>query len=320
MSNTASTTVVTVTLNPTIDRIIEVPDLQVGGHLAGRTRSRLVAGKAINVTRALGALGVASVATGWVGRRELDRFDAAVRDAGGTPRFTPIRGESRENITLIDQRNRVETHLRDAGPRVDPREIAALADTLVSLATCEVIMVFTGSCAAGFALPQYADMLDACASKGARVVVDAEGERLRTAVRHHAWMIKPNEHELRDLVDVRSDSFEAMVEAGQTIAANVAIVLITLGARGAIACGRSKVWHGSCALPPERVVSTVGCGDAMLGGFLAGLIQSGGDPEEALRQGLAVSAASALHEQPATFEHEDYRRLLDQAALHAWNG
>lgn len=305
MSLPVARSVVTVTLNPTIDRIIEVPDFRVGGHLKGRMRSRLPAGKAINVSRAMSALGSPSTAAGWVGGQSLALFEDALRTAGVAVRLTPITGATRENITIIDPVGHSETHMRDVGPTVTEDDIKRLTTELTALAKPDCLLVFTGSCAPGLDANRFAQILRTCMDAGAHVVVDSSGDHLREAAQLPLWLIKPNLLELGELVGFQISHETEVMEAGRRLNAHIAVVLVSMGERGAMCFAEGRVLKGRASVPPDRVRSTVGCGDAMLAGFLAATTRSDWQVENAFRQALAVSAASAMTDQPALFDPSD---------------
>ncbi len=300
-----SRSIVTVTLNPTIDRIIEVPGFQIGGHDKGRLQSRLPAGKAINVSRAMSVLGCVSTAAGWVGSESTAMFELAAKDCGVAARFVPIAGPTRENITIIDPIGHTETHIRDVGPTVTEDDIRRLSDELVSTAGPDVVVVFTGSCAPGLSADRFGEILKSCIDRGARVVVDSSGEPLRVAAGLPLWLIKPNLLELGELLGYQISHESEIVEAGRRLNQHISVVLITMGERGAMCFAEGRVLKGRAVVPSELVRSTVGCGDAMLAGFLAATSRPGGEIEDAFRQALAVSAASAMTDQPARSDPSD---------------
>ncbi len=311
MTVPVSRTIVTVTLNPTIDRIIEVPGFHLGGHLKGRLRSRLPAGKAVNVSRAMSSLGCPSTAAGWVGAESLALFDEALRAAGVSTCFTPIAGATRENITIIDPAGQSETHIRDAGPAVTEDEVNHLIERLLELAGPDVLFVFTGSCAPGLSAQRFADIIKACIDRGSRVAVDSSGDPLRAAAKLPLWLIKPNLLELGELLGYQVSHESEVLAAGRRLAERMSVVLITMGQRGALCFAEGRVFKGRASIPEDRLRSTVGCGDTMLAAFLAASSRPGWQIEDAFRQALAVSAASAMTDQPAVFEPSEVCRIAD---------
>ncbi|MBP7933027.1 MAG: 1-phosphofructokinase family hexose kinase [Phycisphaerae bacterium] len=315
LSPTVGLRLATVTLNPTIDRVIRVPGFAVGQHLVGRLHSRTPAGKAINVSRAMAALGMPSVALGWVGRESIEAFNAAARAAGFTPQFSAMAGTTRENITVIDPQGPNETHIREIGPTVTAEEIDRLTDDLRWTADDDVIVVFTGSLAPGLPPERFGDMIEACVTRGAHVVVDTSQAPLRKALEHKVWMIKPNLVELAELVGREIATDDQIVRTGLELSKRIPWVLITAGERGVFCFAEGAAQHASVTIPPERLRSTVGCGDALLAAFLSGLVAANGTCESALRQGVAVAAASAMNDLPAVFAAEDVETLRASVQL-----
>lgn len=294
--------IVTVTLNPTIDRILEVPGFKIGGHVQGRLRMREPAGKAINVSRALADLQIKSTAIGWVGMNAFDLFHEAMRRAGVKACFLPITGATRENITIIDPTGPTETHIRDAGPRVDDADVRRLMDLLPTVVTGESLVIFTGSLPPGLPMHAWESLLRACTARGAKVVVDTAGEPLRAAIENPLWMVKPNEFELGELLNRTFADEAGLLDAARELARRFPFLLVTAGRKGAYCLGEGRIIHAQASLRPDQIQSTVGCGDAMLAGFLAAFMSEGGTLEKALCEGVAVSAAAALTDEPARFD------------------
>jgi 1-phosphofructokinase family hexose kinase len=307
--------IITITLNPTIDRVMEVPGFRIGGHLPGRMRSRTPSGKAFNVSRALGLLGVCSTAAGWMGRDAIDSFEAAARAAGALPRFIPIDAPTRENITILDTKRGVETHIRDAGPVITDDDIEKLVHELSILSHPHAVMVFSGSTPPGVSAEQFGIFVGLCIARGARVAIDTSREPLSVAATRAVWMIKPNLSELMELTGQELTADDDIVAAARQLNARIPVVLVTLGERGACCLAEGQAYYGKALLPHERVRSTVGCGDAFMAGFLAEICSTNGTPESAFRRALAVAAASAMNEQPAIFNVEDIAWAQDRLEM-----
>lgn len=313
--------IVTVTLNPTIDRVVEVPGFHVGGHLKGRLRYRIPAGKAINVSRVLAAMGVAHIATGWVGGGDRALFDQQLVEAGVESRFVSIAGQTRENITIVDPEQQTETHIRDRGPDLLPGEIEQLMTTLDVLAQVpqsddgHPLFVFTGSLAPGLKVDTFVEMLEQCRRRSALVVVDTSGEPLKRAADCRPFLVKPNASELADIYPCDPDNLDEVRDRARTLSERVDLVLLSLGKDGAALFSQGQSWSGCADLGGQKPVSTVGCGDTLLAGFLAGLVRTGNDLPNALRQALAAASASALSDKPATFRQEQYRQFLEETQI-----
>lgn len=278
-------------------------------------RSLLPAGKAINVSRAMAALGSPSTAAGWAGVESLALFEDALRKAGVAVRLTPITGATRENITIVDPVGHTETHIRDIGPRVTEHDIQQLTTELTTLCNADCLLVFTGSCAPGLDANRFVQILRACMDGGARVVVDSSGDHLREAARLPLWLLKPNLFELGELLGFQISHESEVIEAGRRLNEHISVVLITMGERGALCFAEGRVLKGRTSVSPDRIRSTVGCGDAVLAGFLAATTHPNWQVEDAFRQALVVAAASTLTDQPAVFSTQDTRSLVSSTVI-----
>lgn len=307
--------ITTITLNPTIDRLMEVPGFHIGGHIQGRMRSRTPSGKSFNVSRALGLLGVSNTAGGWMGRDALELFERAAREAGAVPRFVPIDAPTRENVTILDLQGGTETHIRDAGPEVTAADLQRLRDDLAVIAHPRAVMVFSGSTPPGMSPGQFGEVIDLCISKGAQVVIDTSREPLCEAAGRKIWLIKPNLLELSEVAGRELPDDSAILDAARLLNERIPIVIVTLGERGAYCLADGRVLAGRARVPRDRVRSSIGCGDAFMAGFLAGICSSDANPELAFRKALAVAAASAMNEQPAIFTREDVDWAMERVEI-----
>jgi 1-phosphofructokinase family hexose kinase len=346
-------TVVTVTLNTSVDRTIEVPRFAVGGHLKGRLVRVQAAGKGVNVARCLARLGVPSVVTGFVGIRELEFFREGIElssrglharppsrgfhtrgrvtgaeHAGeqptlprvGNPReeervenpreeelsrnpregdcfptmdLVPVAEPTRTCTTILDPELGTDTHVREAGFHVRERELAALEAKLRSLASPETIVAFCGSLPPGVTARHLAALIAACQENGAQIAADLNGSELAVAIAGRALLIKPNVEELGEVIgrDLSSATEQELIRAARPLCDRVGTVLLTRGKEGALAVSETEALSG--AVDVGTVRNTVGCGDAFLAGYLAG-IWAGAAPEERLRQAVACGGANAL--------------------------
>lgn len=294
--------IMTVGLNPAIDRIVECPDFHIGGHQQVRQLARLASGKAANVNRALAQLETDSIATGFVGSDELDFFHEQLMSAGPGRilcRFVEVGGQTRENITILDPKRRIDTHLRDRGFTVTAAECALLEQRIFHELKPDDVVVFSGSLCLGLPDGYFEGLLDRCIGIGARLVVDSSGEALRVAATRRLWMLKPNLEELRQLVgaDV-SNAATAIRDAAAPLLRTAQNVLVSRGASGAVLLtgspGSVEAYAGRWTRP-DPPVRTVSCGDHLLAGYIAEIC-AGREVERALAGAIAVATARAMSE------------------------
>jgi 1-phosphofructokinase len=291
--------VVTVSLNPAIDRVIEVPNLALGGHQRGRTRSRQPAGKGVNVSRALAALGTRSIATGFLGHDDVELFERSLDPSIVQAQFLAVEGRTRENITLVDPEQRIDTHVRDVGFTVHDTELARLRKKLALLCDEASLVLFCGSVPDGIDPPAFVQMLAACVGAGSKLSL---------------WMMKPNAAELGDLTGGSVDDAGGAIAAAGALVDRIQTILVSLGSEGSVLLAGGRVLRGRIAVPPERVRNTVGGGDCLLAGYVGG-IANGLDVADAYRQALAVGAAATVGLATAQFTSEDVAEFLPKAEI-----
>ena len=137
--------IITVSLNPAIDRVIEVPDFAVGAHQKSRPISRQPAGKAINVSRILGRLDIDNIATGFVGAAESELFHQSLAGPHTRAELIAIDSPTRENITITDPINHRDTHIRDASFEIGAQTLKRLHKKLHVLCRDKTLVIFSGS-------------------------------------------------------------------------------------------------------------------------------------------------------------------------------
>lgn len=300
---------ITVTLSPSIDRVIEAPGFAVGGHTAAWERARLAAGKGFNVARALAALGEPCLAAGLVGRDQAEWFGAQVR-AGGAglvqPRLVLTAAATRECLTIRDPVARSETHLRTEPPRIVNADADRLLSQVLPMIGPESIVALCGSVPVGAGLMCFETLLRECRARGARVAVDTSGAALHAARHQATWTLKINAHELAALTRRPTRTLRQVIAAARPLCASDGaprIVIVTRGRLGAVMVSPRQAILSRVVVPQRRIVGTVGCGDAFLAGILSS--QSRGQPwTQSMRLGVAAATALAVSPTPGTFTRE----------------
>jgi len=175
--------------------------------------------------------------------------------------------------------------------------------------------VFSGSLPPGVSPARQAEMIGLCRSAGSEAAVDGSGPALAAAVRAEPWLIKPNRHEFEELLGRALTGTEDLLEAGRRMARSIPLVLVSCGAEGAYLFASGEAWHGRCEVPAQRIVSTVGCGDTLLAGFLAGCYRNV-SITESLRLAVAAAGATAMN-LSATFTREQFEEMMAKVEVEA---
>jgi len=303
--------IVTVTLNPAVDRVLEAPNFAVGSHIRGRRVALYPAGKGVNASRVLAILGVRSIATGFIGRGELAMFEEHLEEVGAgrvVCQLLVVRGRTRDNVTIVDPVNDTETHIREDGFEIQSEDVGRIASKLALLAREEAIMVFAGSLPPGVSSSAFAHLIERCAERGADVVVDTSLAGLDELHDQGAWLMKLNREELAAMADAPTQTEEEVIAAASSLTrrsqGRVRHVVATMGADGAVLLGESIAYRARVGVHPGRIVSTVGCGDCLVAGLLAGWIRTG-DWKAALLEGVAVATAGAVRREAGFIDPED---------------
>jgi 1-phosphofructokinase len=263
--------ILTFTANPSVDRTAEVEAL-VPGTVMRTVAVRVDAGgKGVNVTRALHANGIASIAILPVGGHEGNQLLGLLQEQELRVRTVPIAGAVRANVTIAEP-DGTTTKLNEPGPVLTLAEIDRLAAKVIDTARDRrcTWAVLAGSLPPGVPLDFYATLVRELHEHGVRVAVDCDGPLLRATLAAGPDLVKPNRRELAEATGVGIDSPEDAVLAARGLMADGAgAVLASLGHRGAILVedATGPVHHASSAVAAPR--STVGAGDASLAGFLA---------------------------------------------------
>ncbi|MCK5114071.1 MAG: 1-phosphofructokinase family hexose kinase [Phycisphaerae bacterium] len=311
--------IITVTLNPTIDRIVEVPGLTIGDHQVGRTTTRSCGGKGVNISRVLDAMGTCSTMTGFFGADNLAIFSAAA-SKNITTEFVVVPGSTRENITIVDTQTHIDTHIRDVGLEVTAADVQKMRELLERCCGAGVIVAFAGSIPPGLSPDDFANLVQLCIDARSSVVVDTSGEALRAVIDKKLWGLKPNTIELQEIVGAKLETLDEQLAAAGKLTTNIENVLFSCGAAGAYWITPTQTLHASLDLgdTPLPVRNTVGCGDTLLGVFLTGIF-NGASHDEILAAAVGTASASAAHQVTAAFDPQLAATLKSKTQISSRN-
>jgi 1-phosphofructokinase len=305
--------IITVTLNPTLDKTLSVPELQPGTvHRAQILREDL-GGKGINVSRALRALGIPSSMTGFMGGATGQIMTSGLQAAGFDVYFVEVEGETRRNITLLDEANGLYTKINEPGPRVATRHLAALQSQIDQLARPGDLWAFCGSLPPGAPFDLYSRLILQVHERGGRALLDSSGLAFREGVAAHPFAIKPNSEEASELLEspLRSDE-EHCTAARRLQADGVPVVAVTRGAQGLVLAMEGQILQTTPPSIPAR--SPVGAGDAALAGLLWAVSDECG-PVETARRVVACGTATAMQEGTGVGDRTLVKQLLDRVQI-----
>ncbi len=282
----------TVTLNPAIDKTVEIPDFTAGK--VNRVCSlRLDAGgKGINVTKCLKNLGTQSIAAMLCGGSSGEKLLAMLARQQVQTLALSVPGETRTNLKIIDPAGKTNTDINEPGPEVTSDILDTLKHTIGERIQPGDGVILSGSLPKGAGVDTYRDWCSYFRSLGVRVYLDADGEAMKQGITAIPYMIKPNDEELSRLMGRPVDTLEELVQAGkELLATGIQEVVISLGGKGALFVSREGIYLAQALQVPVR--STVGAGDSMVAAMAYG-----GEKQlprqQLLRLAVAMGAASVM--------------------------
>lgn len=298
----------TVTLNPALDRTVLIEDFTVD-RVNRVSSSRLdVGGKGINVSKAILALGGASVAYGLVAGRAGDYVLDYLEARGIAAVFASSAGETRTNLKVVDPLRGSHTDINEAGPPADAAALAKLEEGLFADLRRGDICVLSGSAPAGVPKDIYARWTARAKAAGACCVVDADGDLLREAAKAGPELLKPNLRELEALAGRPLAGREARLGAmRELVAGGVGAVVLSLGSEGALfADGRSAFIAEGLVV---AAATTVGAGDSMLAALVLSL-EEGRGLEAMVPFAVAAGTAAVAHGGSGAFTAADVEAYM----------
>lgn len=286
----------TVTFNPAIDYLVYVPELSAGSIIRSEREKTFFGGKGINVSLILRELGIKSTAMGFLAGFTGSAIEQAICSDEIRTDFVHLKnGFTRINVKI---RSDCETDINGQGPEISEEEIKSLFLKLEKLNSDDTL-VLAGSIPNTLPDDIYERIMELLSPKGVRFVVDATKDLLVNSLKYHPFLIKPNNDELGEIFGVKIDTPDEAAKYAFKLKEKGAVnVLVSMGGKGAVLVDENSKQHYAPAVL-GKVVNTVGAGDSMVAGFVAGYTQKK-NYEYALKLGTAAGGATAFSEGLAT--------------------
>ena len=281
--------VYTVTFNPAIDYVVHTEEMKLGSVNRSASEEMYFGGKGINVSIVLAELGVSSKALGFTAGFTGEAIEQGVRSMGIDADFVRLsQGNSRINVKI---KAKEETELNGQGPHINDEALDALFAKLDALKDGDTL-ILAGSIPNSLPSDIYEKILERLSDRKIKTVVDATKELLLNVLKYRPFLIKPNNIELGEIFGkvLTSDS-EIAEYAAKLQDMGARNVLVSMAGDGAILLDENGKLH-RCGVCKGTVRNSVGAGDSMVAGFVAGSIS--GDYEYALRLGTACGGATAF--------------------------
>lgn len=282
----------TVSFNPAWDYVMVVDDFTLGKTNRSSFESVMFGGKGINVSAVLKELDLTSTALGFIAGFTGDALEKEIQQKGIKTDFIKLsEGMTRINVKLKTGK---ETEINGRGPKIDQAAITLLFEKLQALSSGDTL-VLVGSIPAGMPDDIYENIMKRLMNKGITVVVDATKDLLLNVLKYKPFLIKPNVHELGEIFDVELKTDEEITQKAKVLQDRGARnVLISMGGDGAILVDENGIVH-KIGVAEGKVINSVGAGDSMVAGFVAGY-EKYHDYSLALKLGTAAGNATAFSE------------------------
>lgn len=290
--------VYTITLNPALDYVMKVDNLRYDDVNRTSSEALFYGGKGINVSVILTRLGIENTALGFVAGFTGAKLEEMLKSDGISCDFTHTKtGYTRINVKV---KSKTELDINANGPAVDPKEIEDLLKKIDGISSGDYL-VMAGSVPQNMPEDIYEQIMQRLQDKGINFVVDTTGDLLMNSLKYRPFLVKPNHHELGDLFGVTLENEADVAKyAKKLIEMGARNVLVSRAGDGAMLVDENGAIH-SMGCAKGKLVNSVGCGDSMVGGFIAGYSNTK-DYGYALKLGSACGSATAFSLALATKE------------------
>lgn len=301
----------TITFNPALDFVIEIQKFQTGEINRSEQEHILAGGKGINVSIILKMLGINSTTLGFIAGFVGDEIERKVKEYGIYTDFIKIENDnSRINVKIAIPSE--ETAINARGPLINENHIELLYKKLENIQKDD-ILILAGSIPKGISENVYQKICEKVSRKGAKIVVDATGELLLKTLPYHPFLIKPNQDELGELFNIKISNQEEAIEYAQKLQLKGSRnVLVSMGKEGAILLDENGNLYRRNGVTTSKRKNTVGAGDSMVAGFIAGY-ELFGNYEKALDLGTAAAIATVKSISLAT--KEEIYKIFNQGNI-----
>jgi 1-phosphofructokinase len=308
--------IITVTLNPAMDKTVNIDNFSLGTVNRIQTERYDIGGKGINVSKVLKNFGIDSICTGFLGGIWENAFKKELAARGIADEFIRIDDNTRTNMKIVDIANGIFTDINAPGPLINEAELDRFLTHFTEICKQDDIVVLSGGVAPGIPKDIYARLIKISKKKGARVILDAEGELLQEGIDEIPNILKPNSFELAKLMDIDENNSEEIIKAAVKLKEKgMDQILVSLGENGALYICDHFIYHADGI--KVNVRSTVGAGDSMVAALVYSMINNFND-EETLRFANACGAASVSLEGTEACTLSEVNTILKKIKIEKW--
>lgn len=308
--------ITTVTLNPAIDKTITVENFRLNSVNRTGNVYEDIGGKGINVSKVLNLLGERNVSLGFIGERNYSFAQTLIKKQNIISDFILVDAYTRINTKIIDPVNKTTTDINEAGFSVQSIQVEQMKLLIKTYSKSSEFVVFSGSVCQGISHDDFKEMLSL--AQDSKLVLDADREILKIGLTCTPYLIKPNIHELEDLLGKKLNNTNDVIDSSKELIERYGItfVLVSLGEEGSILVSKNVVLKANSL--KVDVKSTVGAGDSMLAGFLYGLSKNM-SLEDALKYASCCGGFAVSGESLSEFRSKNIIDYLNNISVEVFN-
>ena len=304
--------ILTITLNPSIDRRYNLKDFEKGKIFRTEDYEYTVGGKGLNVSKVIKSFGEEVIATGFLGGNSgeyiLDGLDEMSIDND----FINITGETRSCLAIISN-DGSQTEILETGPLISQEEEERFLNIYENLLDRVDIICASGSLPKGLDNNIYSKLIKLAKKKNKKFCLDTSGEALKLGIDSAPYLVKPNKEELENLIGDTIDQEEKLIKAGQSLLKKgIDIVVLSLGESGALLFNKNDIYRAS--VPRIEAINPIGSGDAMIAG-MAIAISKAYDCERIIKQGVACGTANAMESETGKVDQDNFLSIMEKVKV-----
>lgn len=301
--------ILTVTLNPSIDRRYVVDNFEIEGIFRAKEVQYTPGGKGINVSKVARDLDNEVMATGFLGGTSGEFIKESLEERSIKNKFVQIDDETRSCIAILSD-DGGQTEVLEPGPEIHRDELERFySNYKILLDSCDIVCA-SGSLPRGVPTDIYKELIELASIKGKRFILDTSQDALKEGIKASPFLIKPNRQELEAILGTPINTDHELINAIKGIGEyDIGIIVVSLGSEGSLVCCGDKIYKIS--IPKVKAVNPVGSGDSMIAGFAVALERSY-DFETMLRFATACGTANAMEKETGKVNIDNVRRIMKE--------
>ncbi|MCK4918010.1 MAG: 1-phosphofructokinase family hexose kinase [Candidatus Omnitrophica bacterium] len=305
--------VLTVTLNPAIDKTLTVSNFKTGKDFREEAIFISAGGKGINISQILNSLKIKSIATGFLGGHNGNFIKENLIKNKINADFCIIKGNSRISHTIINPSTKIITRILERGPKITTKDLSNFKKKYLNLLKKSDYVVLSGRNVPGAPDNFYSNLISYAKKRQKITILDTSGHPYDIALKNKPFIIKPNLKEAEQIIGKKLNSLQKKLEAIYYFHnLGVKIVILTIGSKGALASNGNKIIF---AIPPKIIrKSPVGCGDSFIAGFIA-YHKNNKSFEDCVKMGISCGTANALNIYPGIIKLSDIKKIFSQIKI-----